>query len=253
MRSRDLAASSVIPVALQLYSVREETQQDFARTVAAVAEMGYTGVELAGYGNLDARRASLALKDAGLLTASMHVGRDALRKHFRQVVDEAFLLGTSHVVCPFWPAEEFVSVGAVEQIGRELATFGERLREEALLFSFHNHASEFRPLEGRAIFSWMLGAVPPCNLSAELDVYWAHTANYAPERFLYEQGERVRLLHLKDEKVLGRGPVNFDSLFTAAEKIGSVEWYIVEQEVFDEPPLVSVRHGLEQLRRWGKV
>jgi len=243
----------MIPVALQLYSVREETKRDFAGTVSAVAQMGYTGVELAGYGNLDAQRAHEALKQAGVIVAAMHVSREALRNRFQTVVDEALLLGTPHVVCSFWPSEEFVSVDAVEEIGRELGRFGEQLRERGLFLSFHNHASEFRLLEGRPVLSWMLGAAPPRTLGAELDVYWAHVAHYAPERFLYEQGQRVRLLHLKDEKVLGRGPVNFDPIFTAVEKIGAVEWYILEQENYDSPPLVSVRQGLEQLERWGKA
>ena len=44
-----------IPVALQLWSVRDEMRRDFAATVGAVGEMGYHGVELAGYGNLDVK------------------------------------------------------------------------------------------------------------------------------------------------------------------------------------------------------
>ncbi len=45
------------PVALQLWSVREDAKRDFAATVAEVARIGYAGVELAGYGNLDAQGA----------------------------------------------------------------------------------------------------------------------------------------------------------------------------------------------------
>jgi len=37
------------PIALQLYSVRNELQKDFPGTLAQVKEMGYDGVELAGY------------------------------------------------------------------------------------------------------------------------------------------------------------------------------------------------------------
>lgn len=243
----------MIPIALQLYSVREETKQDFARTVAEVAKMGYTGVELAGYGNLDVQGAHRALQESGLIVASMHVDRDTLRNHLPRVIEEAQMLGTPHVVCPFWPPEEFVSVSAVEEIGRELGSIGERLRTDGLFLSFHNHASEFRILEGRPVLSWMLGAAAPRQLGAELDVYWSHVAHYPPERFLYEQGQRIRLVHLKDEKIIGGGPVHFDPLFAAVETIGAVEWYIVEQENYDEPPLVSVSRGLEQLRRWGKA
>jgi sugar phosphate isomerase/epimerase len=34
-----------IPIALQLYTLREETQKDFTGTLEKVAEIGYEGVE----------------------------------------------------------------------------------------------------------------------------------------------------------------------------------------------------------------
>jgi sugar phosphate isomerase/epimerase len=238
------------PISLQLYSVRDDTARDFSRTVAEVAKIGYEGVELAGYGNLDLRGAERSLKDAGLIVSGMHVLRDPLRKELDRVVDEAQALGTSNIICPWLAPEEYVSLGAVTDIGRELDEIGAKLRERGLYLTFHNHAAEFRVLEGRPIFTWMLGAAAPRNLGAELDVYWAHVANYAPERFMYEQGERIRLLHLKDEKVLGTGPVNFAPVFEAAERIGSVEWFIVEQENYDDTPLNSVRKGFEQMKKW---
>jgi sugar phosphate isomerase/epimerase len=241
------------PLALQLYSVRDDTKADFAATVEEVARIGFAGVELAGYGNLAVREAQRALRDAGLAVAGMHVSREALRDGLEQIADEALLLGTTHVVCPWWNPEEFVSVPAVEQIGRELATYGEQLRERGLLFSFHNHKSAFRLLEGRPVMAWILGAAAPRSLGAELDVYWAHVADYPPERFLYEQGQRVRLIHLKDEKVVGDGPVNFAPIFQAAETVRAVDWYVVEQEDYDDTPLNSVRQCFERLKAWGLV
>jgi sugar phosphate isomerase/epimerase len=239
-------------IALQLYSLRDETKVDFAGTAEEVARIGYTGVELAGYGNLDVHAANRVLREVGLAVAGTHILREALRENFEKVVEEALILGTSEVICPWWPAEEFVSVNAAEKIGQELESYGARLRERGLLFSFHHHKAEFRLLEGRPILSWMLGAAAPRFLGVEVDVYWAHLAGYAPPRFLYEQGERVRLLHLKDEKILGDGPVDFPAIFSAVETIGSVEWYIVEQENFDDAPLASVRQCLDRLRVWGK-
>ena len=42
-----------LPVAAQVYSVREQAEADFGGTMQQLADMGYDGVELAGYtGNL---------------------------------------------------------------------------------------------------------------------------------------------------------------------------------------------------------
>ena len=39
---------SRLPVALQVYSVRDEAENDFRSTMRKVKEIGYDGVELAG-------------------------------------------------------------------------------------------------------------------------------------------------------------------------------------------------------------
>ena len=41
-----------IPVALQMFTLREESSKDFTGTLKKVAELGYEGIEFAGYGDL---------------------------------------------------------------------------------------------------------------------------------------------------------------------------------------------------------
>ena len=47
-----MATPKRLPVALQLYSVREQLKEDFRRVVRQVSEMGYDGIQFAGYGGL---------------------------------------------------------------------------------------------------------------------------------------------------------------------------------------------------------
>lgn len=242
-----------IPVSLQLYSVRENTAKDFAGTVAEVAKIGYTGVELAGYGNLDAKGAKAALDANRLKVSGMHAGIGALRADPDQVVQDALLFGTRHVIVPWLPPALFTSVAAVEAIGAELNTLGARLRAFGLQISYHNHASEFKLLDGRPVFDWLLGATEPRNLCAEPDVYWINVGGYSPGKFLREHAARIKLIHLKDEKEFGGGPVDFTEVFAAAESTSVVEWYVVEQEQYNYAPLESVRLDFAQMRRWGKA
>lgn len=228
-------------------------KRDFAATVAEVARIGYAGVELAGYGNLDAAGAKSALDSAGLKVAGMHVGIAALRSDPDKAIGEALQFGTRNVVVPFWPPALFVSVAAVERIGEELNEIGARVRASGLQLGYHNHAGEFKLLEGRPVFDWLLGACEPRHVFAEVDVYWAHVGGYSPEKYLREHGARVKLVHLKDEMELGGGPVSFPPVFAAVESIGAVEWYIVEQEKYHHAPLASVKLCFEQLKRWGKA
>jgi sugar phosphate isomerase/epimerase len=241
------------PVALQLWSVREDMKRDFAATVAAVAEIGYCGVELAGYGNLDAKGAKAALDAAGLKVAGMHVGFESLRGELNSVISDALLLGSRNVACSWWPPGHFVSASACERIGEQLNEVGRMLRPYGIRFGFHNHATEFTIFDGKPAFDWILGAAEPRNLFAEVDVYWVHHAGYSPGKFIRDHGARVPLVHLKDQKELGGGPVNFDEVFAATDSAGAVEWFIVEQEEYSHVPIKSVRICHDQLKAWGRA
>lgn len=241
-----------IPISLQLWSVHSDTQRDFTATVAEVARIGYAGVELAGYGNLDATGAKAAIDAAGLKVSGMHVGFQRLRDDLAGVINDALLFGTRHVVCPHWPETQFVSAAACEKIGEQLAEWGATLRAFGLQLSFHNHAIETTPFDGRTALDWMLGAAAPRDLAVEPDVYWLKVGGLKPEKFLRDHGARVRLVHIKDETELGSGPVDFAPVFAAIDEIGSVEWLVVEQESYNHAPLVSVRLCLEKLKSWGR-
>ncbi len=241
------------PLALQLWSVREDANRDFASAVAAVAEIGYSGVELAGYGNLDAKGAKAALDAAGLEVAGMHVSYAAVRNDPASVISDALLFGTRNVTCSWWPPGHYVSASACERIGEQLGTVGESLRPFGIRFGFHNHDVEFKIFDGRPAFDWILGAAEPRNLFAQVDVYWAHFAGYPPERFIREHGARISLVHLKDKKELGAGPVDFSKVFDATDSVGAVEWFIIEQEEYSHAPIKSVRLCFEQMKAWGRA
>ncbi|MDP6107122.1 MAG: sugar phosphate isomerase/epimerase, partial [Candidatus Brocadiia bacterium] len=55
-----------IPIGLQLYSVRDDSARDLPGTLEAVAKMGYTGVEFAGYHGYGADDLRKMLDDLGL-------------------------------------------------------------------------------------------------------------------------------------------------------------------------------------------
>ena len=244
---------SSIPVALQLWSIHDHVNNDFSASVAEVAKIGYTGVETAGFGDLDATKAAAALKNVGLQCAGMHVGIDALRSDLNGCISNAHILGTKHVACPSWPLDHFVSAAACQGIGRELGIIGSAFRAHGLQFAYHNHATELAIVDGRRIFDWMLDAAAPRDLGCQADVYWVQIGGKDPAEFIREQGRRIRTLHLKDQAEIGGGPVDFEAVFAAVDSIGAVEWNIVEVEEYNHDPMESCRLSFEQLRTWGRA
>src|SRR4030042_5562980 len=68
-----------IPLGLQLYSVRTDCQKDLPGTIKTVAEMGYQGVEFAGYYDYSAKDIRKLLDDNGLKCCGTHAPLDTLR------------------------------------------------------------------------------------------------------------------------------------------------------------------------------
>ena len=54
------------PIAIQLYTVREALAQNFKAVVTRIAEMGYVGVETAGFPGVTVEEASDLFADLGL-------------------------------------------------------------------------------------------------------------------------------------------------------------------------------------------
>lgn len=242
-----------IPVALQLWSIRDHTKTDFAAAVAEVAKIGYAGVETAGFGNLDAKGCTAALKAAGLKCAGMHADSEALLSNLNKCISDAHTLGAKHVTCSGWPHDHFRSAATCSGIGRELGRIGAAFRTHGIQFAYHNHASELAFVDGRRVLDWVLDAAAPRDLGCQADVYWVQVGNKDPAQFIREQGRRIRTVHLKDQAEIGGGPVDFKSVFAAIDSIGVVEWNIVEVEEYNFEPMESVRRSFDQLSAWGRA
>jgi sugar phosphate isomerase/epimerase len=61
-----------------MYTLREEAGKDFIGTLEKVAQVGYQGVEFAGYGDLTASQLKAHLDRLGLKASGSHIGMDQL-------------------------------------------------------------------------------------------------------------------------------------------------------------------------------
>src|SRR4051794_6301419 len=90
-----------IPVAVQMYTLRDECERDFKGTLKKVAELGFDGVELAGYGGLLVEEVKSLIDELGLRVAASHVPLEQLENNLPQVIEEMKILGSNYVVCPY--------------------------------------------------------------------------------------------------------------------------------------------------------
>lgn len=240
-----------IPVAVQLYTVRELCAKDFLGTLREVSKIGYRHVELAGLYGLSPKELKKALDDLGLAAVSAHVDPDKTG----EVVDLCRTLGMSFVVRSFGP-DKLTTTELCREAARYLNDTGARLRANGIEFCYHNHNWEFTRVDGRYPLDLIYEETDPKNLKAQLDVYWIKRGGEDPVQYIEKLGARCATLHLKDMAPdtdfaeVGSGVLDFKAITDAGRKAG-VHAFIVEQDSCKRPPLESIRMSFEHLRQIG--
>ncbi|MHB9032474.1 MAG: sugar phosphate isomerase/epimerase family protein [Anaerolineae bacterium] len=250
---------SGIPIALQLYTVRDQTALDFAGTVRKVAAMGYTGVELAGFGGLSAQALTDLLAETKLKPAGMHIGMDLFEKDLAKVISDCKLIGSKFAGVPALPGN-LRNLQGFRQTAASLNKWGAAFKAEGLQLYYHNHAFEFAVMDGLRGIDILMAETDPSLVGFEADVYWIKYGGDDPAAFLTAHSGRFPLIHLKDMTgegdkrtftEIGNGTVDMQAIFKAAET-QPVEWYIVEQDTCARPSLESAKISVDNLHKWGK-
>lgn len=137
-----------LPLGVALYTLRDRTAQDFIGTLKQVKEIGYQGVEFAGYGSISAKDMSAALKDIGLEAVSSHVPLDTLENNLPAALDYASEIGCSYIACPWIPVDRRGTKRGYVELAESLNRIGEQSRKQGISLLYHHHEFEFEQFDG---------------------------------------------------------------------------------------------------------
>ncbi|MGQ9683840.1 MAG: sugar phosphate isomerase/epimerase family protein [Anaerolineae bacterium] len=248
-----------IPVALQLYTVRDQTERDFLGTLKQVAAIGYSTIELAGTGGLGAQELKQALDDLGLRCIGGHVSIDQLDQDLEGSIATYRTLGAAFITIPYLPESLRPDAAGYRAVAQRLNAIGAACAQENITLCYHNHSFEFERFDGRYGLEILLEASDPALLKWQADVFWIAYAGLEPGAWLRRYPGRVPLIHLKDGYLgvspvhfaeVGEGEMGFKAVFAAAATAGA-QCYIVEQDRCDRPSLESAALSLKNLKAWG--
>ncbi len=244
--------TSAPPIAVQLYSLREQAKDNFASVLRRVAEMGYVGVELAGFHDLTPTQFTAVAKETGLRVCSAHAG-NLVPDAFNPLLDDVQSVGCDTVVAAFLPPASFADLDAVKRTAETLNAANTIARSRGLSLGYHNHWWEFETIiDGRAAWSHLFERLDP-TVFAELDIYWATVGGADPVDAIDEAGPRIRLLHVKDGPAddpkssmvaVGSGTLDIARVLGAAP---SAAWHIVELDRCDTDMFSAVDDSLRFL------
>jgi sugar phosphate isomerase/epimerase len=249
-------------VGAQLYTVREFTKDlpGIAASLKKVADMGYTAVQISGFGPADPKEVAKLCEDNGLTVASTHMGWPQFLDDLDTMIETHKLWKCDHPAIGGLPGE-YYSLDGLKRFLDELAPIAERLAEEGMDFSYHNHNHELVKYGDKTWLAMLYEQAPPDMLKAEIDTYWIQAGGGDPAAWVRMCAGREPLLHLKDFCMgpgreqrfaeIGEGNLNWPAILGAAQE-GGVEWYLVEQDrSYERDPFESLAISYRNLKEMG--
>jgi sugar phosphate isomerase/epimerase len=220
-------------VAMQLYTLRDACALDFRSVLARLGEIGFVGVETAGFHGLGSVEVRGALDDAGLVASSAHVGL-AKPDAYEAALDDHQGLGCDTVVIPALGPASFADLDAIRAAADLINATNVRVRARGLTLGYHNHFWELQSMiDDRPALLHLFDHVDSSVL-AEVDIYWARVGGVDPVPLVAELAERAALLHVKDGPAgdpaqamvaVGDGTIDVPAVLAAGT---AARWHIVE-------------------------
>jgi sugar phosphate isomerase/epimerase len=252
--ARCVAGAPPIRIGLQLYSVRILCEQDLPGTLHDIASIGYQAVEFAGYYGHQAPELSRLLKSLGLRCCGAHVSiEELLGQRLEATIRFHHLLRNRTLVVPGLPDSYVNSRAAWLRTAELFANLSTRLHKQGIRLGYHNHASEFRNLEGERPWDTFFRNTSP-QVQIQLDV---GNAGYGGADALAEISRypgRVKSIHVKDyspeqaDLLIGEGRIQWSSLIRTARRTGGTEWFIIEHETLPATALADISSSLRRLK-----
>ena len=183
------------PLAVQLYSLRQYSEKDFASVIKGVAEIGYLGVEPAGFYDIRPSTFRKVLEDNGLEMVSSHTPW-AHENNLGECMDMADSLGLKRIVCGYGP-DDFKDLDAVKRTAEKTNKICEVLNANGFEVFQHNHYWEFDRIDGRIAYEIYAEMVPAVKF--QIDCFWSTNRGVEdPVAMLKKFADRTILLHMKD-------------------------------------------------------
>ncbi len=246
-----------IPIALQVYSVRQAAAKDLPGVLKAIGQMGYEGVEFAGYYGHEAKAIRKMLDDSGLKCCGTHIGLETLLgDQFARTVEFNQVLGNRFLIVSWMPESRFATVEVAKKTAELFNELAEKARPHGMRVGYHAHGGDFKKVGEQTAWELFFSNTVP-EVVMQMDIGNCLGAGADPYAILRKFPGRSATIHLKEHggkrgAPLGEGEVRWKEVFEICETIGGTEWYIVEQESYAVPPLECVKLCLQNLRKMGK-
>ncbi len=258
-----------IPIAVQLYSVRDDVGKDLDVVLEKVARMGFEGVEFYGNSyfkyNDKAKELRKRLDDLKLKSEGIHIRTSALRgDELKQSIETSKILGTRFLIVA--GDGDFTDPEKSKALAETFNKAAEALKPAGMACGYHNHTGEFKK-DGDKTYWDLFAERTSKDVVLQLDVGHATTAGLDPVELIKKHPGRTGSAHFapkvkKDDTgkkaIIGQDSIDWKGCITACRRVGGTEWYVLEQESYldgkspmecTEMSLVGLKKIIEEMRQ----
>lgn len=258
---------------LQLFTLFPSFEDDVTGNLKKVADLGISDIESAysfkgGFYGMKAKEFKSLVESLGMKWRSQHVigaplkpnpkydiskmpKMNTLKNESQLIIDSMAESGVKYLVCANYPHDTLDEwKGGLEVLQKA----GEMAKKAGMVLAYHNHASEFKAIEGTVPYDLMCSQISANILQLELDLAWVSQAGVDPVALFNKYPGRFPLWHVKDFdkgyqnlKPVGEGIIDFKRIFDAAKIAGTKHFFIEHDMPADA--FASVKSSVNYLRK----
>jgi len=254
------AAGKKLPIAVQLYSVRDDCAKDFDAALAQVAKMGFEGVEFAGYHSYSGKPKELRKKldELNLKVAATHIGTGTMRGDaFKQTVEFHQTIGCKFLIVP--GDGDFTNSEKSKTLAETFNLIASMLKPLGMSCGYHNHTGEFKK-DGDKTFWDLFAERTSKDVILQQDCGWSVAAGQDPVVLMKRYPGRMKTTHFKPtviggdktkKAILGQDSVDWAAVLAGCIEFGGTEWITVEQETYPDgkSPMECTEMSLQGLKK----
>ena len=208
-----------LPVAVQVYSVRDYAEKDFKGTIQKIKDMGYDGVELAGLYGLEAAGVRAVLDEVGIPAVSAHVPFQELMADLEGTIAKYVTIGVKYIAIPYLEEEDRPGGPKFEENVKKFREICEACKAQGIVTLYHNHDFEFIRMEnGQYALDYIYDTIPADLLQTEIDTCWVNIAGENPADYIRKYTGRSPVVHLKDFYKEGKAANMYELIGTEVKK-----------------------------------
>ncbi|HSB65745.1 MAG TPA: sugar phosphate isomerase/epimerase [Anaerolineales bacterium] len=274
-------------IGLQLWSVRNNLDLDYVKTLEKIAEIGYKNIELITNVTPEGLVFGKNMRAAELRQHLDHFGLCAVSSHFvptpdmrlESIIDDLQVLGVDTLACAIW---FWSNQKEVIEFNQTFNHYAETCKKGGIQLYYHNHYHEFQVFGEQSIFEMMIEQMDKDLVMFEFDTYWAVRGGQDPIYWLKKLGTRCDLLHQKDLPAaaapvilferfgydanitidtmwetqdvehfteVGEGKLNIAGFIQSARKYNNARYVFIEQDMTKKTEFESIAVSLANINR----